>query len=115
MDTAGLILALALLAQPAPEPLPVAAAPVAPPATTPAIPPATPAAPATALAEPARCDARPWQWIRGRVHAELLRQQLPPRTLITRVGDPPLPRAETAGRLVFEIGRNTRIRRVYCG
>lgn len=133
MDTAGLIpalipaLALALAAtaplQPAPgtgTPAPTAPQPVT---TAHAAPPVAGPQPAAALSVPSseaaapatRCDAASWRWLRGRSLNELLAQRLPEGSRIVRVGDAPLPAEAIRGRLVVEIGRNTRVRRVFCG
>lgn len=137
MDTAGLIpalipaLAIALASaaslQPAPDtrtPAPTAPAPTAPAPATDA-PDAQAVAgqrPVLALAAPSpdaapavRCDAASWRWLRGRSLNELLAQRLPEGSRIVRVGDAPLPADAIRGRLVVEIGRNTRVRRVFCG
>lgn len=137
MDTAGLIpalipaLALALAAaaspQSAPEtrtPAPTAPAPTAPaPATKAADHPAVSGqqpvralvVPSPEVAPAVRCDAASWRWLRGRSLNELLAQRLPEGSRIVRVGDAPLPADAIRGRLVVEIGRNTRVRRVFCG
>lgn len=142
MDTAGLIpalipaLTLALAAAAAPQsapetrtpartaPAPAAPAPAAPaPATNVADDPAvsgqqpvrTPVVPSPEAAPAVRCDAASWRWLRGRSLNELLAQRLPEGSRIVRVGDAPLPADAIRGRLVVEIGRNTRVRRVFCG
>ena len=114
MDPAGLIASLVLLvAAPAPTP---ASTPAPTPASTPAPTPNPAPAPApSGVARAPVCDAGPWLWLRGRSVNELLAQPLPAGSRITRAGDPPLPPDQTAGRLLFEIGRSTRVRRVACG
>lgn len=132
MDTAGLIpalipaLALALASaaslQPAPDtrtPAPTAPAPATDSSDAQAVAgqrsvlalavPSPDAAPAV------RCDAAGWRWLRGRSLNELLAQRLPEGSRIVRVGDAPQPADAIRGRLVVEIGRNTRVRRVFCG
>lgn len=109
MGTTGLI-ALLALAQ-------ASAAPVqTPPVETPPVqsPPALPAA-SPAPATPATCDARPWRHLVGRAFNEVLTVRLPAGTRIYRVDDPPASAEARRGRLAVEIGRNTRVRRVYCG
>ena len=137
MDTAGLICAFALafasLAAAAPlQPAqdngapastvaqPAATAPggagePAPTESTPATPVMAPAVSTPDSVPAARCDASSWRWLRGRSLNDLLSQRLPEGSRIVRVGDAPLPAEATRGRLVVEIGRNTRVRRVFCG
>jgi hypothetical protein len=101
MGTAGsMITALWVLAQP-----------IAPTQVTQ---PATPLT--TAAAAPSQCDARPFARLKGRAIGEVLAVRLPPGTLVQHVNDGPAAPSNLAERrLTIEIGRNTRVRRVYCG
>lgn len=82
--------------------------------TAPAQPTAPPGAGVRGNQPPTMCDALPWQRLRGLAIGEVLSIRLPEGSRFVRVGDPPLTQAELAGRLVVEVGRNTRVRRVYC-
>lgn len=76
-----------------------------------------PGGPATAPVQvPARCDAKPWAWLKGRGVGEVLAVRLPEGALVQHVNDGPIrPSGRPEGRLTIEIGRNTRVRRVFCG
>lgn len=69
-----------------------------------------PAAPSQSVPN---CDARPWQHLVGRTIGDLLTVKLPTGTRVFRTLDP-IDAATPRGQLSVEIGRNTRVRRVYC-
>jgi hypothetical protein len=61
-----------------------------------------------------RCEAQSWQHLVGRTISDLLTTKLPQGTRIYRTSDPIGPETRDQVRLHVEIGRNTRVRRVYC-